>query len=133
MLAYFHIRQALRDRIFVSRLVEFGLCMSLFLLPYASNPNFHLHHWYASWLFGMHSNVGTWWSDVVLAFSWGTYINGIAVYGRDPVLSCAYSYYLSTDNRCYYMECYHEDDDDGGGGGGYKPFIPPNWRNCNAT
>ena len=70
-----------------------------------------------------------------MAFSWGAYVNGIAAFGRDPILSCAYSFYLATDNRCYFMECYSVDDDDqgGGGGGGYKPFVPPDWHNCSAT
>ena len=132
-LVYAHIRHTIQNKIFVSRIFEFLLCITFFLCPYISNPNFHLHHWYASWLFGMHSNLDTWWSDLTLSFAWGTYMNGIAVYGRDPILSCAYSFYISTDNRCSYMECYALDDevtDDGTNG--YKPLKSPDWRNCSA-
>lgn len=68
------------------RLVEFVLGLSLFV-PFIFHGNFHVHHWYSFWLLGMHCNREEWWSSLVLYLSWGQYINGIAVYGRDPIIS----------------------------------------------
>ena len=124
-----HIQEFHRQGILVSRLMEVGIVLTLFLIPYAGNASFHFHHWYAAWMIGMHANVSTWWSIATLTFMWGTYINGIAVYGRDPILSCAYSFYVSTNIHCDYMSCYTNDDN---GHPGYKPYIAPDWRNCSA-
>eukprot|EP00568_Trieres_chinensis_P012996 CAMPEP_0183299496 /NCGR_PEP_ID=MMETSP0160_2-20130417/6216_1 /TAXON_ID=2839 ORGANISM="Odontella Sinensis, Strain Grunow 1884" /NCGR_SAMPLE_ID=MMETSP0160_2 /ASSEMBLY_ACC=CAM_ASM_000250 /LENGTH=399 /DNA_ID=CAMNT_0025461751 /DNA_START=23 /DNA_END=1222 /DNA_ORIENTATION=+ len=123
-----HVWRACKDGDLIWRLAEAILSVLVFIAPYASHPNFHLHHWYASWLIGMHFNADTWWSKMALAFMWGQYINGIAVWGRDPLLTCAYGYYISTDIRCSYMKCYHEE-----GKSEYKPFIAPDWRNCSAS
>eukprot|EP00532_Pseudo-nitzschia_australis_P015939 CAMPEP_0168255924 /NCGR_PEP_ID=MMETSP0141_2-20121125/5529_1 /TAXON_ID=44445 /ORGANISM="Pseudo-nitzschia australis, Strain 10249 10 AB" /LENGTH=96 /DNA_ID=CAMNT_0008192487 /DNA_START=194 /DNA_END=481 /DNA_ORIENTATION=+ len=48
------------------------------------------------------------WSRLAMAWCWGMYVNGIAVYGRDPVLTCEYAYFLTIDNRCPYISCYLE-------------------------
>lgn len=65
------------------------------------------------------------------------YINGIAVYGRDPVLTCEYAYFLTIDNHCPYVNCYlealkemkehpqnHTKD--------VLEMVPVNWMNCSA-
>jgi len=72
----------------------------------------------------------------MMMYAWGMYVNGIAVYGRGPLLPCAYAFYLSIDNRCYFMNCYFETDDDTSSNGNYsnyKPLISPDWRNCSAV
>lgn len=38
---------------------------------------------YSFWLFGVLCNREEWWSQVMMALSWGVYINGVSVYGRD--------------------------------------------------
>ena len=90
---------------------------------------------YAGWLIGMHCNFDRWWSRAAMAYCWGMYINGIAVYGRDPVLTCEYSMWLSTDNRCPYMKCYldalaHKNETNHTD---VVEMIPVDWRNCSAT
>ena len=127
-----HVRRHRRDGVLLSRLLELAILAGLFIGPYASHPNFHLHHWYFSWLVGMQFNSDAWWSLASLAFMWGQYVNGVAAWGRDPLLTCAYSYYMSTDIRCPYMSCYFEKDKDTGEDH-YKAFVAPDWRNCSAT
>lgn len=135
---YLHLRDALARGVILSKTIELLLSIILFIAPMAGNPSFHLHHWFAAWLLGMHANSKDWWSRGTQAFLWGMYINGIAVYGRDPILGCAYSYYTSTSNFCNFMSCslkYDDDDsvsDSGDNIPHYQPFIAPNWHNCSA-
>ena len=35
-----------------------------------------------------------------MAYFFGMYVNGIAVYGRDPVLTCQYARFISEDQHC---------------------------------
>jgi hypothetical protein len=88
----------------------------------------------------MHFNFDVWWSRAVLAWCWGCYINGIAVYGRDPVLTCGYAYFLSVDQRCPYVSCYlqalahptYHNDTSNHTVVDVKPMVRPDWRNCSA-
>jgi hypothetical protein len=63
-------------------------------------------------------------------------MNGIAVYGRDPVLTCEYAYFLTIDNHCPYANCYlkaleemkkhpqnHTD---------VEVMVAADWRNCSS-
>jgi hypothetical protein len=52
------------------------------------------------WLFGMHANIDVWWSRATMAYFFGMYVNGIAVYGRDPLLTCEYAFFVSKDQGC---------------------------------
>lgn len=62
---------------------------------------------------------------------WGLYIEGVAVYGRDPTLTCAYSYFLSTEGSCPYMRCYYQPTGDNTTETHvYQPMETPDWRNC---
>ena len=38
-----------------------------------------------------------------MAYFWGMYINGIAVYGRDPLLTCDYVKFMVQDQRCHFQ------------------------------
>ena len=67
-----------------------------------------------------------------MAWCWGMYVNGIAVYGRDPVLTCEYSYFLTLDNRCPYISCYLEGLADMNNTN-ITEMVPVDWRNCSAT
>ena len=62
----------------------------------------HLHHWYYAWILGMHANLNVWWSRLTMAFFWGIYINGIAIFGRDPIMTCAITLYQSQNQLCPY-------------------------------
>ena len=120
-----------RRKVLISRCIEAVVLACVFILPFAANNNFHLHHWYGMWLLGMLANAPEWWSRAFQAYCLGSYVNGISVYGRDPILGCNLAFYRSTNANCDYMSCY----DEGGANGThhYKPFIAPDWRTCNAT
>ena len=134
-IAYLHARNAYRERILWRKLGEIFFFVLFYLTPVISSPYFHFHHWFAGWLLGMHCNFDVWWSRAAMAWCWGMYINGIAVYGRDPVLTCEYAYFLSMDNRCPYMECYTEAmklKNETGQSGNVTEMIPVDWRNCSS-
>jgi hypothetical protein len=138
-LVLLHVRRAHQTRLLLMKLVELSICAFLFIAPLVPSPYFHLHHWFAGFLLGMHCNFNVWWSRAAMAWCWGMYINGIAVYGRDPVLTCEYAYFLSMDQHCPYVQCYvdalkeqvnhtvnnathiiHE-------------MVPVDWHNCSST
>ena len=80
---------------------EFLLCGMFFVLPVVVSPYAHFHHWFAGWFLGMHANLHhKWWSRATMAYCWGMYVNGIAVYGRDPLLTCDYALFLVHDQHC---------------------------------
>ena len=80
---------------------EFLVCVGVFVGPKITSPYAHFHHWFAGWLLGMHANLPNhWWSRATMAWCWGTMVNGIAVYGRDPVLTCDYARFLALDQNC---------------------------------
>jgi hypothetical protein len=135
-----HGIRAYRDKILWMKLIELGLCVLFFVAPVVTSPYFHFHHWFAGWLLGMHCNVDVWWSRMAMAWCWGMYINGIAVYGRDPVLTCEYAYFLTVDLRCPYVDnCPVEGDKDPLYGATALMQLlvgdlePADWRNCSAS
>jgi hypothetical protein len=131
-----HVRRIVLAGKLLEKILEIAFCIVFFVVPYISSPFFHFHHWYAGWLFGMHFNLDVWWSRVTMAFCWGMYINGIAVYGRDPILGCEYSFYVSAMQGCSYMKCYDQGISEGAGNEGSNytgvvtPFEPLDWRTC---
>lgn len=135
---FLHVRYAVRRGSFGRKLVELVLAVSAWFLPYASSPYFHLHHWFAGWWVGMHANFDTWWSRATLAWCWGLYVNGIAAYGRDPVLTCGYALFISEQNACPFLDCYldgihrpHQDTNNTTQPV-VQPMEKPDWRNCSA-
>jgi hypothetical protein len=132
-----HVKFAVRAGIFFQKLIELGLAVALLLMPLLSSPYFHFHHWFAGWLVGMHFNFDVWWSRSAMAWCWGCYINGIAVYGRDPVLTCGYAYYVSVSQDCPFMKCYlegiHKHSNSTSNHTDVEPMLPPDWRNCSAN
>lgn len=127
-----HVRRAVQEGVFIQKLLELAICVSLFLLPLLSSPYFHFHHWFAGWLIGMHCNFDVFWSRATMAWAWGCYINGIAVYGRDPTLTCGYGLYLSSSQHCPYLKCYVEAIRHPGNHTDVIPMVAPDWRNCSA-
>ena len=85
------------------------------------NSSFHVHHWYWSWLVGMHANHDAWWSQAAGAFLWGGYINGIAAWGRDDVLGCERSLYAAVDQGCPFVSTRRLAAAD---------VSAPDWRTC---
>jgi hypothetical protein len=138
-----HVHYAVRKGVFARKIVELIVAFCLWFLPYISSPYFHLHHWFAGWWVGMHANFGddAWWSRMTMAWCWGMYINGIAAYGRDPVLTCGYALFVSTQNRCPFLDCYvdglreqheHANDHTFNNATFVQPMVKPDWRNCTA-
>lgn len=65
-----HLGRAWNKRILLVKVMEAFLCLVLFLSPFAASPYFHLHHWFAGWLLGMHCNFDVWWSRAAMAYCW---------------------------------------------------------------
>ena len=79
-----HIKASVQDQSFLHRFVEGILIIAFFIAPHISeSKTIHLHHWYSFWLCGVFCNRKEWWSQFMMALSWGVYINGVSVYGRD--------------------------------------------------
>lgn len=134
MVIFKHIQYSVRTRVVGMKLIEIAFCVILFLVPQVSHANFHLHHWYVGWLVGMHCNFDTWWSRATMAWCWGLYVNGIAVYGRDPLQTCDYAFYISKDTRCSFLNCFmhqevgpHNETHTV-----YNTPIELDWRNCSS-
>lgn len=135
-LIVWHVKRLMMEKRTISHLLEILLSCSVFILPIMSHPNFHLHHWYIARIVGMHLNSSDIFSQAVQAFFWGQYMNGVAVWGRDPVLTCAYAYYISTDINCAYMNCFLDHDNSTNtttNNDHYKSFVSPDWHNCSAS
>mmetsp|Transcript_8736 Transcript_8736/g.10086 ORF Transcript_8736/g.10086 Transcript_8736/m.10086 type:complete len:381 (-) Transcript_8736:43-1185(-) len=126
-----HLKGFYQEGRLFSQLLEILFTFFVFILPIMCHPNFHLHHWYIARTGGMHFNLHDNFSQAVQAFFWGQYINGVAVWGRDPVLTCAYAYYVSTDIDCAYMRC--NVDYSTNTTTDYVPFVEPDWHNCSAS
>mmetsp|Transcript_9900 Transcript_9900/g.16445 ORF Transcript_9900/g.16445 Transcript_9900/m.16445 type:complete len:221 (+) Transcript_9900:499-1161(+) len=129
-----HVQYALQVRQLGMKLLEISLCVLFFLLPQVSHPNFHLHHWFIGWLIGMHCNFETWWSRAAMAWYWGLYVNGIAVYGRDPLQTCDYAFYISRDTHCSFLQCFVHTTI-GPNNETHTVYNEPNeldWRNCSS-
>lgn len=148
-----HVVVAHRRRILSIRLVEFLSCLGIFVAPLVSSPYFHFHHWFAGWLLGMHANLhDRWWSRAAMAYCWGMYVNGLAVYGRDPLLTCEYVRFLQADLQCPSVFVEEELPSDYYNYGGMKmnnvfwnwakrivrtnddnDLPPADWRNCSSS
>lgn len=117
-----HVRYASQNKRLLYKFAEVTLTAcamfgpSLLLAP----SDFHLHHWLVGWWLGMHCNFPTIYSKLAMAWCWGMYINGIAVYGRDPVQMCGYIDYYYEDQHCHAETRLHGD-------------IPSDWRNCSSS
>ena len=55
-----HIIKARTEGSLVRRVAELGLCILFFVAPMITSDYFHMHHWYAGWLLGMHANYNVW-------------------------------------------------------------------------
>mmetsp|Transcript_95246 Transcript_95246/g.168646 ORF Transcript_95246/g.168646 Transcript_95246/m.168646 type:complete len:616 (+) Transcript_95246:71-1918(+) len=126
---YFYQRAQHRRRAAVELLVV----LAIFVLPRAFQPGYHMHHWYVMWLLALPCRAPTLWSRATQAFLIGGYVNGVAVYGRDPVLACQAAFDLAYNEQCkFYLQCTAPPANGAGGGAAPAQFTPPDWRTCNA-
>lgn len=130
-----HLNRAYRNRVILTTLMEMFLSILFFVAPSASSKYFHLHHWFGGWLLGMHFNFDVWWSRAAMAYSWGMYINGIAAFGRDPLLTCEYALFTSIGNGCPFIRCYLDSLNDVNNTSHHNvtEMIPADWRDCSAS
>ena len=110
-----------RDGVLLGRCVEVAATAMIFVLPVCRNSSFHVHHWYWTWLIGMHANRDCWWSTAAGAFLWGGYLNGVAAWGRDDVLGCERSLYAAVDQGCPFVSTRRVAAAD---------VSAPDWRTC---
>ena len=91
----------------------------------------------------MHANLDVWWSQATMAYFWGMYINGIAVYGRDPVLTCEYAHFVTEDQGCPAVFMGHKGTEwtleevgsmiwNGYNVRNSNDLHPSDWRNCSS-
>ena len=140
MFVVLHAVAFYRDGVLLGRCVEVAATAMIFVLPVCRNSSFHVHHWYWTWLIGMHANHDAWWSQAAGAFLWGGYINGIArrgagrvsirpesslsaqaAWGRDDVLGCERSLYGAVDQGCPFVSTRRVAAVD---------VSAPDWRTC---
>jgi hypothetical protein len=76
----------------------------IFWVPHLRDGDFHIHHWFWSWFLASQCTFDPWWSRATQAWLLGGYINGIAVYGRDPILVCEDAYYRSRNAQCAFVK-----------------------------
>lgn len=76
------------------------LTASAILLAPLGRPAFHLHHWLIGWLVALVARHPPWWSDATQAVAIGVYLNGIVVYGRDPLLGCDAVFFAVGGSGC---------------------------------
>jgi hypothetical protein len=108
---------------------EGAVLVSIFLLPRIFESGFHMHHWYTMWFLALTCRCPTLWSRGTQAFLIGGYINGVAVYGRDPVLACQAAYDLAYGQQCMFLtHCTVET----AAGPAPTTYTPPDWRGCRA-
>ncbi|GMI46871.1 hypothetical protein TrCOL_g6574 [Triparma columacea] len=81
-----HVRRSYKDGLLPGRFLELFLMLGLGLGPIAGNEGFHLHHWAWAWLGAMAFNLRYGWSFAVQGFMVGMYVNGIGIWGRDPLV-----------------------------------------------
>ena len=133
IVVFLHVKHLWLSGQIGTKAFEMILTVLVFLLPPLTSPYFHFHHWFAGWLVGMHCNLDVWWSRFTMAWCWGAYINGIAVYGRDPILTCAYSFYYSYSLRCPYLQCYVDEMRNHTEDSTIHIMQAQDWRNCTVT
>lgn len=131
-----HSIHAYKQNDLTRKLVEIALTLAMLLAPQVMNPNFEFHHYYAGLIVGMHANYDTWFSRATMAWCWGQYINGIAVWGRDPILKCAYAQYISERQGCTTLTEWMKDGQDlcwAYQDSSAVMAVPPDWRHCPKT
>ena len=86
--------------------LQLGSMFVLFWGPHLTDGDFHIHHWFYSWFLACQCNfTGVWWSRATQAWFFGGYLNGIAVYGRDPILVCEAAFYRASrgNGNCQFL------------------------------
>lgn len=106
--------------------LEWATIFTIFVLPRAFEPSFHIHHWYMAWLLAQICCLPTVWSRGAQAFFIGCYINGVAMWGRDPVLACQAAYDLAFYQKCPFLVGCAQDH------GSHGVYVPPNPTTCEA-
>merc|ERR1712032_1101179 len=109
--------------------VEVVVVAAVFVAPRVAEPGFHFHHWFSAWLGALFCRWPTVWSRTLQAFLLGVYTNGVAVYGRDPVLACEAAFISASSLRCNWFETcewpVHDRNQSAS-----PMYRSPDWRTC---
>ena len=95
-----HVRYAISNRLALVWGLETCALVSVLIGPNVADTAFHFHHWIFAWILAMVARFEPLWSVATQAFFIGYYLNGIAIYGRHPVLACKEVYFLSDQQGC---------------------------------
>lgn len=98
-----HMRNVIHDGKSISHILEILLLVLVFIVPKLVHGNVHIHHYYSFWLLGMIFNRREWYDELMFTVCVGQFVNGIAVYGLDPVLTCSHALYESISNHCVFV------------------------------
>mmetsp|Transcript_10912 Transcript_10912/g.31319 ORF Transcript_10912/g.31319 Transcript_10912/m.31319 type:complete len:272 (+) Transcript_10912:452-1267(+) len=98
-----------------SWLVESFASIGVAVVP-AFRASFHFHHWLLGWIVAVLARHPPWWSELTQALALGVYVNGIAIYGRDPVLGCEAVVFRATSTYCPMVDIITGGSQGGGGG-----------------
>ena len=139
LLVFMHLYRAFVDNTIIPKFSKLTLGILVYVAPLITNPGLHIHHWWWSWVLGMHANQHRyWWSTMSSGMLLGLYLNGVSTYGRDPLLGCSEALYRSETFGCSYIRCYLESlvatpsptPQGGTAAPTYAPFYEPDWKNC---
>jgi hypothetical protein len=117
-----HVQYAFSNRLALVWALEACALVLVVIVPQASDPAFHFHHWVAAWIMAIVARFEPAWSVATQAFFVGYYLNGIAIYGRHPILACKQVYFESDQQHCTLGKNTTN---------GTQPiYVPPNPWNC---
>lgn len=95
-----HVRHAIASKVALSWTAEAMALVVIFFLPNSADSAFHMHHWFFAWIIALLARFDPAWSVATQAFMIGYYVNGIAIYGRHPVLACKDVVFLNQQQGC---------------------------------
>lgn len=110
--------------------IEGQVIVAIFVLPRFREPAFHAHHWFTAWLAALFCRFPKLWSRGLQAFLVGMYLNGIAVYGRDPVLACESAFLSARSLQCQWFQSCMMVPVQTPPPGAEPLYKQPDWRTC---
>eukprot|EP00802_Teleaulax_amphioxeia_P015154 Tamp_15239.p1 GENE.Tamp_15239~~Tamp_15239.p1 ORF type:complete len:352 (-),score=46.07 Tamp_15239:382-1437(-) len=119
-----HVRHAIATKAALCWAAEAVALVVIFFLPNSTDSAFHMHHWYFAWIIALLARFDPPWSVATQAFMIGYYLNGIAIYGRHPVLACKDVVFLNQQQGCGLIRNQTNTSNPS------PIYVPPNPWNC---
>jgi len=86
LLLILHLVKMNKDALLPGRAFELVMIVGLTVGPLIGHEHFHLHHWTWAWIGALVFNLRYEWSFALNGFMVGVYVNGIGIWGRNPVV-----------------------------------------------